>query len=104
MSLVDTFPYPPPHRILVNDAVVTPPRVSITFAPPRPISIDERWAAQLAHLASQHQNSDYNRIKFGPRGTSQVLYLGSRDQFTLSQVVPWSMCPYQSRCQVMSRN
>ena len=73
MSLVDTFPFPPPHQILVKDGVVIPPRISIPFPQPtlqRPISLEERWAAQLAYLASQHQSSDYNRIKFGPQGAS----------------------------------
>jgi hypothetical protein len=76
MSLVETFPFPPPHQIVVKDGVVTP-RVSVTFTPPPPlsrqISLEERWAAQLAHLASQHQNSDYNRIKFGAQGKSDVV-------------------------------
>jgi hypothetical protein len=83
MSLVETFPFPPPHQILVKDGVVAPPRVSITFAPPptlhRLTSVEERLAAQLAHLASQHQSSEYNRMKFGPQGVPQIIKLITRD-------------------------
>ncbi|KAF8891678.1 protein-tyrosine phosphatase-like protein [Infundibulicybe gibba] len=33
-----------------------------------PVSQDELDASQFARLASQHHNSEYNRIKFGPQG------------------------------------
>ena len=72
MSLVDTFPYPPPHQFPVRDGVVVP--VSISFVPTlnRPMSLEERWATQLANLASQHHTSEYNRLKFGPQGCPMV--------------------------------
>jgi hypothetical protein len=82
MSLVETFPFPPPHQILVKDGVVVPPHISVAFSSPstsRPISLEERWAAQLASLASQHQMSDYNRMKFGPQGARSVFNLPPRD-------------------------
>jgi len=72
MSLVETFPFPHPHQIVVKDGGRDPAGVSHFRTPHQlsvaPTSLEERWVAQLAHLASQHQNSDYNRIKFGPQG------------------------------------
>lgn len=82
-TLVESFPFPAPHQLLLKDPVVAQPRVSLSFAPPtshRFISREERWVAQLAHMASQHHCSEYNRMKFGPKGQFLSYYcLGSTE-------------------------
>lgn len=76
MSLVETLPFPAPHQILVRDVVAPQPCIPFNFTSPpdfkRALSMEEQWAVQLSHMASQHQTSEYNRIKFGPQGTLYI--------------------------------
>lgn len=74
-TLVESFPFPAPHQLLLKDPTIAQPRVSLSFAPPanhRLLSREERCVAQLAHLASQHHSSEYSRMKFGPKGMSDI--------------------------------
>ncbi|KAH7923949.1 phosphatases II [Leucogyrophana mollusca] len=71
-TLVEAMPPPPPGQFLVRDAYSVP-RASVPAGPPRhllhhPNVVQEPWVVQLAHLASQHHLSEYNRMKYGHQG------------------------------------